>query len=175
MTIEERFADVLSVYPDIISTTQVQEICGICRTKAYFLKRDGLIPYEKKRDWLTHYHEMRLMDVLAFLYKKELVEDAVRACIRQLYATEIKKYPDVLTTDNVMEITGYGKTSVNNWILHKKLKALKRGKKSFVPRVYLEQFLSSVNYSSIQVKSTKHKGIISTAEALTTQETNYDE
>lgn len=166
MTDKDRFEDAFSAYPDIISTKQLQDICGICKTKVYFLKRDGLIQYEKKLDRLTHYHEIRLEDVLAFLRKKEHEENAFRACIEQFYAAEIEKYSDVLTTDCIMEITGYGKTSVNNWILHKKLKSLKRGRKSFIPRIYLMEFLTSATYASIQVKSPKHKATINAINAM---------
>ena len=118
---------------------------------------------------LVHYHEVRLMDALTFLFEKEIVEESFNAHIKRLYAEELERYPDVLTTENVMVITGYGKTSVNNWILCERLKALKRGKKSFVPRIYLEAFLSSADYNGIQVKSKKHKKIISIAKAAANQ------
>ena len=165
MTIEERFADIISAYPDIVSTEQLQEIFGICKTNIYFLKRDGFLPYEKKCDRLVHYHEVRLMDALTFLFEKEIAEESFHAHIKRLYNEELERYPDVLTTENVMVITGYGKTSVNNWILYERLKALKRGRKSFVPRIYLEDFLPSADYNGIQVKSEKHKKIISIVNA----------
>lgn len=41
------------------------------------------------------------------------------------YTELIEKFPDVITADDVSKLTGYGKTSVNNWCKAGHLKSFK--------------------------------------------------
>lgn len=59
----------------------------------------------------------------------------------QMYYTELlSDYPDVLTTQVVSEITGYGKTSINNWCGKGHLKAFKYGNSNRIRRCTSSSF-----------------------------------
>lgn len=54
-----------------------------------------------------------------------------------------KEYPDILTVSQVAEALGIGKKSVYTLIREKKLGHIRIGRKIIVPKVCLEDFISS--------------------------------
>ncbi len=66
----------------------------------------------------------------------------------QLYYTELLSgYPDVLTTQTVSKITGYGKTSINNWCNQGHIKSFQKNNVNHIPKIYLVEFFCSTYFA----------------------------
>lgn len=72
------------------------------------------------------------------------------------YQGLLSKYPDVLTANDVVKLTGYVKTSVNNWCRKGCLKSFKRNGINYIPKVYLIEFFCSPYFRTIVRKSNWH-------------------
>ena len=65
-------------------------------------------------------------------------------------------YPDVLTTQAVSKITGYGKTAINNWCNQGHIKSFRKNNVNHIPKVYLVEFFCSIYFRTITRKSPWH-------------------
>ena len=84
--------------PDVITKDQLYRICHISKSTALYLLQSGKIPCEYTGR-KTRCYKIKKEDVIAYLENRKVFPD----------------YPDVLTTQEVSKITGYGKTAINNW------------------------------------------------------------
>ena len=123
--------------PDVITKDQLYRICHISKSTALYLLQSGKIPCEYTGR-KTRCYKIKKEDVIAYLENRKVfpesysapagwykgdytvqMEEQVPPIVQehlQLYYTELLSgYPDVLTTQEVSKITGYGKTSINNW------------------------------------------------------------
>ena len=80
----------------------------------------------------------------------------VREDMHGYYKKLLSKYPDVLTADDVVKLTGYVKTSVNNWCRKGRLKSFKKQGCNYIPKVYLIEFFCSPYFRTIVRKSNWH-------------------
>ena len=119
--------------PDVITKDQLYRICHISKSTALYLLQSGKIPCEYTGR-KTRCYKIKKEDVIAYLenrkvfpesysapagwYKgdytvqmEEQVPQIVREHLRLYYTELLSGYPDVLTTQEVSKITGYGKTS----------------------------------------------------------------
>lgn len=80
--------------------------------------------------------------------------------LRLFYEEVLKGYPDILTVHMIAEFTGYAKASVQRWLLKKDVEAFKINRKYIIPKFYFISFLTSNRFSSIVVKSQRHKELI---------------
>ena len=76
--------------------------------------------------------------------------------LRLYYIELLSDYPDVLTTQVVSEITGYGKTSINNWCNQGHIKSFRKNNVNHIPKVYLVEFFCSTYFRTITRKSPWH-------------------
>lgn len=67
-----------------------------------------------------------------------------------------RKAPDALDANAVADMTGFGTTSVHNWIKAGRLKAYRRVEQ-VIPKAYLLDFLCTPYFISICNHSSKHK------------------
>ena len=75
----------------------------------------------------------------------------------RLYYTELLSgYPDVLTTQAVSKITGYSKTSINNWCNQGYIKSFRKNNVNHIPKVYLVEFFCSTYFRTITRKPPWH-------------------
>ena len=123
--------------PDVITKDQLYRICHISKSTALYLLQSGKIPCEYTGR-KTRCYKIKKEDVIAYLENRKVfpesysapagwykgdytvqIEEQVPPIVQEhlrLYYTELLSgYPDVLTTQTVSNITGYGKTSINNW------------------------------------------------------------
>ena len=117
--------------PDVITKDQLYRICHISKSTALYLLQSGKIPCEYTGR-KTRCYKIKKEDVIAYLenrkvfpesysapagwYKgdytvqmEEQVPPIVREHLRLYYTELLSDYPDVLTTQAVSKITGYGK------------------------------------------------------------------
>ena len=151
--------------PDIITKDQLYRICHISKSTARYLLQSGKIPcyYTGKQ---TRCYKIKKEDVIAYLEDRKIFPEAYSAPkgwykgyyeikmevnlpdeiledMQEYYTYLLSKYKDVLTVSEACKITGYAKTSINNWCGNGHLKAFKRGNANCIPKVYFVEFLCS--------------------------------
>ena len=157
--------------PDVITKDQLYRICHISKSTALYL------PPKWENPLRVHGQENTLLqnqkggcDCLsgnrkvfpesysapAGWYKGDYtvqMEEQVPPIVREhlhLYYTELLSgYPDVLTTQTVSKITGYGKTSINNWCNQGHIKSFRKNNVNHIPKVYLVEFFCSTYFRTI--------------------------
>ncbi len=162
--------------PDVITKEQFWKLCHISKATARYLLQSGKIPciYSGKK---TRCYQILKKDVMAYVMNRELYPDYYSAAkgdshstlsdstiiqiqkqgkMREYYAFHLEKYPDVLDTLTISNITGYGKTAVNNWCQKRLFKHFKINGRYIVPKVYLIDFFYSTYFCNIKRKSERH-------------------
>lgn len=164
--------------PDVITKDQLYRICHISKSTALYLLQSGKIPceYTGKR---TRCYKIKKQDVIAYLQDRKVFPESysapagwysgsypvkmqreippiVREDMHEYYKELLSKYPDVLTVDDVVKLTGYVKTSVNNWCRKGHLKSFKKNGINHIPKVYLIEFFCSIYFRTIVRKSNWH-------------------
>lgn len=164
--------------PDVITKDQLYRICHISKATALYLLQSGKIPCEftGKR---TRCYKIKKQDVITYLkdravfpesnsapdgwygghYKAHLpvtMPQAVLEDMHDFFESKLTKFQDVMTVPEIVRLTGYCKTSVNNWCRRGKLKCFKRKGVNLVPKVYLLEFFCSLYFRKIVRKSDWH-------------------
>lgn len=173
----EKYQWLLDSYPTVVTKEQLYKVCHVSKKTALYYIESGLIPC-KCSGKQTRKYTIMTTDLVDFLEKRDESPDdfhapngwykgAPSSCPCHLspqqrqrlqealeYITE--SYPDVLTVDEVMEITGYVNTSIHKWCQAKKVVAFRISGKYMIPKVSLLEYLVSDAYLSIHAKSRKH-------------------
>lgn len=157
-------------YPEYVTQKEMCVILGICKSKAYLILKQGLIPFEYAVASTGRIQKIRTADILQYQYERVCFNGLKNEYIEEVcffYQRLLKDFPQVLLVSDIMRITGYTRTTVNNWILNGKLKALtykeKRiksphlGKETLIAKEAFVDFLASSHYRSIVRKSEAHK------------------
>lgn len=164
--------------PDVITKDQLYRICHISKSTALYLLQSGKIPceYSGKK---TRCYKNRKADVITYLEERKVFPESYSAPagwyggkypvkmkleiskialehLRMYYIELLSDYPDVLATQAVSEITGYGKTSINNWCNKGYIKSFKKKNVNHIPKVYLVEFFCSTYFRTITRKSDWH-------------------
>ena len=160
MNLLEYYPEISGAYAEYVTQKQMHEICGVSKSTAYKAERRGDVPYGKETKCLVHTHKIKLLEALAFKYRREhgyRNDDDYILYLRRFYVRRLKKYPDVLAVADVAEITGFAAQSVLRWIGKGYVKAFAKGRgQGFrVPKESLFDFLVSPAYNAIQDKSEK--------------------
>lgn len=164
--------------PDIISKEQLYRICHISKSTALYLLQSGKIPCQCSGR-KTRCYQIKKSDVIAYLSERKIfpesysapsgwygghynikMEKAVPPIIledmHEYYTDLLKDYPDVVTTPDIVLLTGYAKTAINNWCQKGYLQSFKRFNVNYVPKIYLIEFFCSDYFRMITRKSDWH-------------------
>ena len=166
MKLENTYAEIIEKYPEYINQKQMSEICGFTPKTARKYEKMGRIKSTtlyNPNNPLIHQHKILLMDVLAFLYRRECREELDSDFIIGMYgfyAEKYKKYSDLLTVKHIMEMTGFSSSAIINWISRKELFAFKRGKVFLIPKSSFLEFVTSPYYRRIKNKTKIQKTFI---------------
>lgn len=161
---------VIDRYPEYVTQKEMCKILGICTSTAYSIQKKGLIPFEYVNTPEGRRQRIKITDILLYQYKKmcfcELENEFVKN-LRNYYQKQLRDFPQLLLVSDIVRFTGYGKTTVNNWILrnelkpltykNKRIQSLNRGKGSLITKDAFLDFLTSTYYRSITRKSSIHK------------------
>lgn len=182
MITESYCNEVLQSYPKYISKEQMYRICHISKKTCLFLLENGIVPNidsGKK----THRFKIKTADVIEYLrnrddypelYKApdgfyggqgckkapsfdEVFSKAALTSMRQYYEKLLSKQPDVMTVEQVANLTGYCKSSVGQWCRKQELMSLFTRQRYHIPKECLLDFLVSKYFIGIAVKSPKHQ------------------
>ena len=69
--------------------------------------------------------------------------------MREYYAELLENYKDVVTVREVVALTGYARSTVNNWCSRGMLKSFRKGNLFYIPKVFLIDFLCSVYFRTV--------------------------
>ena len=172
------YSELLQQFPEYMTKNQMYKVCHISKKTCLFLLENGLVPcidsgkktrrFKIETNAVVHYLEDRELRPELYrppegFYKKKpseldraLTEDDLRI-MRKFYEAALKRYPDVLTTKQISEFTGYGESSVVRWCNKQQLKSFYIKRRLFIPKEYLIDFLVSWHFIGISVKSHTHK------------------
>ena len=166
-------------YPEIVSKEQLYKICHISKRKASYLLENGLIPCHNSGK-MTRKYAIALKDVAAFIdarktnpmrfdmppllrtkrkstYNRIQFESNDFFCaLRDFYTDKLIANDDLLSVSDVCEQTGYGRSTVINWLTKGLLQSLFIRNRYHIPQKYLIEFLASKYYWRIGQKSPKH-------------------
>lgn len=161
----------LQGYPSYISKEQLCKICHISKRTALRLLEDGSIPC-KSNGKQTRKYQIALADVEVFLLKRQAriktnprearnvyrpMSAEMKSLLPHIVTDWLEPYPDVLSVDEVVQITGYGSSSVVKWCKREDLQHYCIGRKFFVPKTWLQEFMLSERFWGIHVKSHIHQ------------------
>ena len=168
----------LQGYPSYISKEQLCKICHISKRTALRLLEDGSIPC-KSNGKQTRKYQIALADVEAFLLKRQAriktnprearnvyrpMSAEMKSLLPHVVTDWLEPYHDVLSVDEVVEITGYGSSSVVKWCKKEDLQHYCIGRKFFVPKTWLQEFMLSERFWGIHVKSHIHRQSLASLE-----------
>ena len=168
----------LQGYPSYISKEQLCKICHISKRTALRLLEDGSIPC-KSNGKQTRKFQIALADVEAFLLKRQSrikinprearnvyrpMSAEMKSLLPHVVTDWLEPYPDVLSVDEVVQITGYGSSSVVKWCKKEDLQHYCIGRKFFVPKTWLQEFMLSERFWGIHVKSHIHRQSLASLE-----------
>lgn len=183
MITEKYCSEVLAQYPEYITKDQMYRICHISKKTCLFLLESGLVPNidsGKK----TRRFKIKTEDVIDCLKSRDDYPELYKAPdgyyignggkqkapsfdevftkedlerMRQYYENRLRKYPDVMTVEQVAQFTGYCKNSVGRWCSKQQVKCFFIRQRFYIPKEYLLDFLVSRYFIGIAVKSAKHQ------------------
>lgn len=165
--------------PEIITKDLFCQICHISKSTAGNLLKSGAVPceytgkktrcYRIKKDDVQKYLENRgkfpeYYSALNGWYAgndtvmppMELTEDTLQR-LSDYYAGLLSDYNDVVSTQDVVNLTGYVKTTVNNWCGKGRIKCFVKRNANYIPKVFLIEFFCSPYFRSIARKTFWHK------------------
>ena len=164
--------------PDIITKDQLYRICHISKSTALYLLQSGKIPlrvHGQKNTLLQNQKggcdclsgkpqgvSRKLLRPCLLVQRRLYCSDGgtsspiVQEHLRLYYTELLSGYHDVLTTQTVSKITGYGKTAINNWCNQGHIKSFRKNNVNHIPKVYLVEFFCSTYFRTVTRKSPWH-------------------
>ena len=116
MNLLNHYPEIVAASPEYITQKQFCEVCGVCHKTAYNLERRGEIPYKKVVDTPTgRIHHIKLIDALAYLYKKDTLygnDESINREIYKMFSQHFAYLPDLLRTQQIKELTGFSITAI---------------------------------------------------------------
>ena len=174
---ESKYRWLTDVYPPVINKEQFYKICHVSKRTALAYLEHGMIPCENTGK-KTRKYSIKLMDVIRFLeardnapsgfvappgwYKGKTQDEVIiltpeiRLRLRTALEAMLETYPDVLSPQQVKEITGYTLSTVTKWCNSERLYHYRIQGKNLIPKIALLDFAISNDFQSIKVKSQKH-------------------
>ena len=183
MTNAAYYSNILKQYPETISKEQLYKLCHISKRVAKYYLDQGVIPcvntghatykykiltkdviaFMKKRDRNPEvYHQRDTRKLRCSAHKGEWTEKEIQ-CYQKQVLELTARYPDLMTVDMVVEVTGYTKKTVFDWISAGKLRAFRRKRKYYIPKELVTNYMLSDSFREIGNKCVKHSQLIDQA------------
>lgn len=174
----------LKHYPDVLNKEQFRSVCHISKRTALYLLQSGLVRAhhtgKKTHSWL-----IRKEDIISYaeqyednpfvftapekwyIYGKSNVQEPdnsrvprgeeFEAATKKYYTNLLENEKDVLTTQDIVRITGYSTPTICRWVHRGKLKShFAYVEKYYIPKVFLFSFLCGDFYNYIVRKTPEH-------------------
>ena len=153
-------------YPAYVSLEQLCVICKIAKCSARYLVTNGIIPSidTGRKTWR---YKISIDDVITYLRRREqrgsmipvgaansritkrrrsfsqVIEPGQEQEVVEYFAHTYAEYPDVLTTQDMVTMTGLHKKSFMRILKEGHIKVLANSPRYIVPKVYFWEFIAS--------------------------------
>ncbi len=147
------------MFPEYIDTLQMMQMCRINKNSIYKWLYSGDIRYER----IYSVYRIERDSVLKYMYNKRNLQYKDKeyvVLLKNFYTKEFHSAPDVLSNFHISMLSGYAKSTINDWIAYGKLKSLSNSKKNLVPKSYFIDFMASKHAITNPMKSDKHKQLV---------------
>ena len=176
---------ILEEYPETITKEQLYKICHVSKKTASHYLENGLIPCVCS-GMKTRKYKIRTVDVIAFLQAREKDAEEFSAPsgwyagqhhgfprtftptmihkTTQALTAILNNYPDVLTSREVSEVTGYSHSAVLKWCTGDKLRYFNIKGGIRIPKISLVEYLTRNKCRALNEHAYRH--ILQQAEML---------
>lgn len=169
---------ILDAYPETITKEQLYKLCHVSKKTAQHYLVNGIIPCvntgKKTRQYI-----IRTEDVVAFLeardrdpdaylapigwyrqnapiYRPRIHSPAMQKKLKAALVSILQDYPDVLTSDQVAEVTGYHHETIVRWCGKKKLEFFYIRRSYLIPKTSLMEYLTENRCHAINDTAKEH-------------------
>lgn len=173
------YMELLKDCPDWLSLEQFRAVAHISKRKAKWLLENGVIPCEDSGKH-THRFQIRHSDVAEFLRRRDAGElnsittgtfsskqlqnsPLLNTGPEELFSFLMDEWahmPDMLTTKQATELTGYNDTTINNWAADGKIQAVNYYGKNLISKESLAEYLASCEGQRIARPSMAHREML---------------
>jgi len=165
----KKYDNLRKQYPEYISLDQLYRICGIAKRSALYLIQHEVIPAidTGKKTWR---YKIALEDVIAYLHRREqmgsmiprgaassrnkqpkkprrtfasFIQQGEESAIADYFSFIYADYPDVLTTIDLVEMTGFSKRTILQLLKARQIKSLWADGKYIIPKPYLLDYVQT--------------------------------
>ena len=172
--------ELLKDCPETLSLEQFRSVAHISKRKAKWLLENGVIPCEDSGKQ-TRRFQIRRSDVAEFLRRRDAGElnniiPVGAFSNKQLHNTPLPNtepeelfsflmnewthMPDILTTKQATDLTGYNGTTINKWAADGKIQAVNYYGKNLISKESLAEYVSSYEGQRIARPSQRHRDMI---------------
>ena len=179
-------------YPDGVNKDILRKECHISPRTAQYLLESGKIPCEI-RPQKTHRYLISTSDMIMYLKDREkhpdkyhmpltrnqlkggkhhsrqhcLSEAQLQSITEASYSEACQKAvancPDIMSTQQAIEVIGYSSKKILNWYRENKLICVNIRGHVFIPRLALYEFMLTDEFRTIRIKSNRHWELLSMA------------
>jgi len=180
-----KYNELKTQYPQTISMDQLYRICRISKRSADYLIKHGVIPaFDTGRK--TWRYRIALDDVIKYLKKRDKIGSMIprgavssrhgksgkRVCFASILSADSKHelseyfsfiytdFPNVLTTDDISEMTGLSNKTIYHYIRDGKIKHLEKSTRYLIAKAHLLEFVVSPHFIDCESNSELFKKIV---------------
>ena len=169
---------ILDTYPETINKEQLYRLCHISKKTAQHYLVNGIIPCVNTGK-KTRQYTIRTVDVVNFLelrdrdpdvclaplgwyrqnapvYLPRIHSPAMQQKLKAALESILQDYPDVLTSDQAAEITGYHHETIVRWCGKKKLEFFSIRRSYLIPKISLAEYLTENRCHAINDTAKEH-------------------
>lgn len=169
---------ILDTYPETITKEQLYKLCHVSKKTAQHYLVNGIIPCVNTGK-KTRQYTIRTMDVIKFLelrdrdpdiclaplgwykqnasvYHPRVHSPAMQKKLKAALEIILQGYPDVLTSDQAAEVTGYHHETIVRWCGKKKLEFFSIRRSYLIPKISLAEYLMENRCHAINDTAKEH-------------------
>ena len=169
---------ILDTYPETINKEQLYKLCHVSKKTAQHYLVNGIIPCVSTGK-KTRQYTIRTADVVRFLeardrdpvaclapigwyrqnatvYQPRVHSPSMQRTLKSALMRILQDYPDVLTSDQVAQVTGYHHETIVRWCGKKKLEFFCIKRSYLIPKVSLMEYLTENRCYAINDTAKEH-------------------
>ena len=185
----DKYATLKNQYPDFLSLDEVSKVCRIAKRSARYLVEHGIIPAidTGKKTWR---YQIKIDDVIAYLKRREqlgsmippgavtsrykerngktsnrksfaqMVVQGQEYEIAEYFSFIYSEYDEILTTADVVEMTGLDKGTIQKLLRDGHIKSLANRPTYLIPKQYLLEFVVTRRFIEAKSNSETFKKVL---------------
>lgn len=173
-----KYQRILDTYPETITKEQLYKLCHVSKKTAQHYLVNGIIPCVNTGK-KTRQYTIRTVDLVSFLelrdsdpdiclaplgwyrqnvtvYRPRIHSPAMQQKMKAALESILQVYPDVLTSEQVAEVTGYHHETIVRWCGKKKLEFFCIRRSYLIPKISLMEYLTENRCHAINDTAKEH-------------------